>query len=318
MLLEFSFVSALGFGLVGLLVVGLVRQLPVLSNNPWLTESLETIQMAKLSRISVIFGGMGLVWLYGGVEFFLVALTVSMTTIALADKFYFQSKRQGKPSQLEFVTFSRESWLVLLGLIVVRSFVIQHYRVPTGSLEPTVKPGDFLLVNQFAYGWHLPITNTKLLNWGQPKRGDIAVFRYPNDPYKILYVKRVIGVPGDHIVYSNKHLTINGQVIKHDYVGMETDQSNTWNPEAKMSKRIEYLPERQHEIYVSSNYGPYDEVNLVVPKGTYFMMGDNRDRSQDSRFFGPVSEDLLVGRAMFVIFGWDGWWPTWKRTGLML
>ena len=200
---------------------------------------------------------------------------------------------------------------------MIRNFCVQHYRVPTGSLEPTVRPGDFLLVNQFSYGWHLPIVNTKIANYGDPKRGDIALFRYPNDPYRVIYVKRVVGLPGDRIEYKNKQLKINGELVPQEYIGLEKEYGSgcyEW-----LSKRKEYLPGKEHDIFVRSGFSMDDfEVDLVVPEGSYYMMGDNRDNSLDSRFFGPVDEKFLLGKVMYVLLSWDGWSLDWSRIGEQL
>ena len=281
---------------------------------PWFEEPM----VPKFCRMCILAGGLGIVWQQAGVEVFLLVLTFGLVAIALVDKFLLEPKREGAQSIYEFLTFSRETWVFILMLFVVRNFVVQHYRVPTGSLEPTVRPGDFLLVNQFSYGWHLPVLNTPIISWGKPKVGDIAVFRYPKDPLKTIYVKRVVGVPGDRVVYKDKILSINGEVMDQKFIDMEQSASNSWS-NGLLSKREETLKGVKHQIYVKEDsYGFHDDIDVIVPEGTYFMMGDNRDNSQDSRFFGPVSEKLLVGRAMVVLFGWEGQWPTWKRTGLWL
>ena len=281
---------------------------------PWCEEHV----LPQYARLTCLFGLLGMVWLASGVELLLLVLTLGMVALALIDKYVLEPRRGGKTSVYEFLTFPREVWVFVLMLFLVRNFVVQHYRVPTGSLEPTVKPGDFLLVNQFSYGWHVPIVNTPVLSWGKPKTGDIAVFRYPEDPLRTIYVKRVIGVPGDHIVYRNKQLVINGKVIKQDYVSMYQDDSHPMGRQY-LSKRREYLPGATHEILVNDAVlGFHDDIDVVVPEHTYYMMGDNRDGSQDSRFFGPVSEDLLVGRAVITLFGWDGYWPSWARLGRWL
>lgn len=185
-------------------------------------------------------------------------------------------------------------WL-FFAIWLVRSFLVQPYRVPSGSLEPTVYPGDFLLVNQFKYGLRFPVWNKELLPIDTPKRGDIAVFHYPKDP-DTLFVKRVIGEPGDHISYHHKKLLINGKEVTRSYVN---DAKTIDNP-SSVELWDEDLLGLSHQIYVNPNLDYRDDVDVVVPEDHYFVMGDNRDGSHDSRHWGFVSRSHLVGKAMFV------------------
>ena len=276
---------------------------------------------AKNGRTLCFVGGLGLSVMFLGVELFLVVFTIVCCAIAYTFRFAYPDRLKALGSQNSFlsdiVSFCQEYATFLLVVFVIRNFCIQHYRVPTGSLEPTVRPGDFLLVNQFSYGWHLPIVNTKIANYGDPKRGDIALFRYPNDPYRVIYVKRVVGLPGDRIEYKNKQLKINGELVPQEYIGLEKEYGSgryEW-----LSKRKEYLPGKEHDIFVRSGFSMDDfEVDLVVPEGSYYMMGDNRDNSLDSRFFGPVDEKFLLGKVMYVLLSWDGWSLDWSRIGEQL
>ena len=245
-----------------------------------------------------------------GVELFLVLLPIGVALICAGDFLWRRYYGVGEDQSTEVVLFCRENLNLLLVIFFVRYFVIQHYRVPTGSLEPTVQTGDFILVNQFAYGWHVPVLNTKLLPYGQPKRGEIAVFRYPRDPYKLIYVKRVVGLPGDHIVYRDKRLVING---------VEAPQEDAETTSEWLDRRHEWLAGLKHDIYVDdASYTEQDDVDIVVPEGHYFMMGDNRDNSSDSRSWGAVPESLLVGRGELILFGWTEWLPDFMRAGKWL
>jgi signal peptidase I len=197
-------------------------------------------------------------------------------------------------------------WLFLL-VLVLRSFVFQLYRVPTGSLEPTVMPGDILLVNQFAYGLYLPVNHKKIYANQLPKRGEIAVFRWPVNP-SIVFVKRVIGVPGDHVVYKNKQLTINGKSIKITPLKAEKTQPDVFTPSYKVWNAIEYLMPIKHNIFLLKKHTPNDAYSLDVniPKKQYLMMGDNRDLSNDSRFWGFVPENDFIGKAEYIVIGTHG------------
>lgn len=200
----------------------------------------------------------------------------------------------------QLIKFSDQYFTTLLIVALVRFFLIQPYQVPTGSLEPTVMPGDFLLVNQYAYGIRLPLNQKVIIPIGTPARGDIAVFQHPSSPEKL--VKRVVGLPGDHIVYRNKQLIINGLPVA---------QSSTINTSQATSAKdaiiqlTEYLPGKTHQIQITPYTRGTDTVDVVIPPNHYFMMGDNRDNSGDSRIFGPVSEDLLIGKAFFVWMNWN-------------
>lgn len=195
---------------------------------------------------------------------------------------------------------------VLLIVLVIRSFLVQPYRVPTGSLEPTIMPGDFILVNQFSYGLHLPLLNKKIVEIGEPKRGDIALFEFPKNR-AVVYVKRVIGLPGDYIEYTNKKLYINGKPAPQKAI-------------PGGDKKTENLSGVSHEILIDPNKNRGQDFYLVVPDGQYFMMGDNRDNSYDSRYWGFVPEENLVGKAMVIWFSWDSekYRVCWERIGKLV
>lgn len=241
----------------------------------------------------------------------LTALVAGCGLIALIDMLFFQRKRKAQDYPLPVIVENARSFFwVLLVVWIIRSFIVQPYRVPTGSLQPTVKPGDFLLVNQYAYGLNFPVGNHKLVEIGKPKRGDIVLFYAPPDP-SIVYVKRLIGLPGDRIEYRNKVLWINGQEMKQDLIKKTVDDEPAVtgsNPEEHIpvDEKEENLGGVKHRMYViSEGMQSSNDFAVTVPPGHYFMMGDNRDNSDDSRMWGFVPENYLIGKAFLVWLSWD-------------
>jgi signal peptidase I len=234
--------------------------------------------------------------------------------LALIDKLFFAKKRiiTGK-KQPWYFDYSRSFFPALLVVLIIRSFIVQPYRVPTGSLEPTVMPGDFILVQQYSYGLRLPVLQKKIFETGEPKRGDIALFYYPEDT-AVRFVKRVVGLPGDHVVYKNKILTVNGKEMHQTVVGPDLSEEAGALPEPVIRKK-ELLNGIQHDIFVSKDRGWFQQVDVTVPPGHYFMMGDNRDNSIDSRYWGFVPEEYLIGRAFAIWLSWDSnkSRPRWHR-----
>lgn len=239
-------------------------------------------------------------------DFPLILTSIVLITgiISLLDVAFLAKKRlaSGK-EQPRVIEYARSFFPVLLVVLLIRSFIVQPYRVPTGSLEPTVLPGDFIIVNQFAYGLRLPVINTKIVNIGEPKTGDIALFHWPKDP-RILFVKRVIGTPGDHIVYKNKALTINDKVMSQKDLGMVLDDEYSVSYPVELKE--EQLPNNlTHKIFIHKDSNLDDGFDITVPEGNYFMLGDNRDNSGDSRIWGFMPEENLVGKALGVWMSWD-------------
>ncbi len=207
------------------------------------------------------------------------------------------------------IDFSRSFFPVLFFVLFVRSFVFEPFRIPSGSMKPTLIVGDFIFVKKFSYGLRLPVTETKIMDVGLPERGDVVVFRLPSNP-NINYIKRVIGLPGDEIVYKNHRLTINGELIDIS----ETDEFFESTPIYN-----ENLDGRIHETIFHNKSGSNRNSIYVVPKGEYFFMGDNRDRSRDSRYIGTVSEEYLVGEAVRVWMHFVPWEiPDWRRIGMKI
>lgn len=197
---------------------------------------------------------------------------------------------------------------VLLIVLVLRSFVAEPFQIPSGSMLPTLRQGDFIVVSKYAYGLRLPVLDTKIVPVGEPARGDVMVFVPPHqDRY---FIKRVVGLPGDRIRYENKRLYINGDLVPQAYVEQESAEGR---PVRRFS---ETLGDAEHPVYKLVTR-PRQPRKWQVPEGHYFMMGDNRDMSDDSRFWGFVPERNIVGRAEYVWLHWPSWGslPTFARAG---
>lgn len=216
-----------------------------------------------------------------------------------------------QPSFPVIIEYSRAFFPVLLIVLLIRSFIAQPYRVPTGSLEPTIMPGDLILVTQYNYGLHLPVWNKKIMQVDEPVKGQIALFYFPVNK-RITYVKRVIGTPGDTISYIDKVLYINGEKIEQKFLGYSTDIEPGNSPE-KVRVYEETINGVKHKIYINTRKPAANFYNLTVPEGHYFMMGDNRDNSDDSRFWGFVPEQDFIGRAQFVFLSWDSETNDWTK-----
>lgn len=206
------------------------------------------------------------------------------------------------------VEYARSFFPVIFVVMLLRSFLVEPFRIPSGSMMPTLLIGDFILVNKFAYGIRLPVLHTKIVDLGRPERGDIVVFRFPKDP-TMDYIKRVVGLPGDRIGYYNKQLYINGTPIRQASLGIyEGAGQGVTMTGAEL--RSEDLGTVKHDILI--RHGQFSvEGEFVVPEGHYFVMGDNRDNSNDSRYWGAVPEANLVGKAFFIWMNWD-----WENGGI--
>jgi signal peptidase I len=223
------------------------------------------------------------------------ALTLS-GIITLLDVLYFAPKRKKQQSKKLslIVDYARSFFPILLLVFSMRSFAYEPFRIPSGSLKPTLLVGDFILVNKFDYGIRLPVIHTKILSIGKPQRGDIVVFREPPTESRDL-IKRVIGLPGDRVSYKDKVLYINGKEISQQFKQYGTDQddsSASWD----VVEKQENLLGVTHHIYQIPARGN-DDFDVVVPAGKYFMMGDNRDDSADSRVWGFLPEKNIIGKA---------------------
>ena len=218
------------------------------------------------------------------------------------------------------VEIARSFFPVILIVLVLRSFLVEPFRIPSGSMMPTLVAGDFILVNKFTYGIRLPVINRKVIELGEPQRGDVVVFRYPVDP-KTDFIKRVVGLPGDRIRYRNKTLYVNGKAMQQTSIGQYVGNVSPYPQIRSAERKIEDLNGYPHDILLNPSlpgggmYGVNSE--YIVPDGHYFVMGDNRDNSKDSRYWGPMPEENLVGRAFMIWMNWgsgDGW-IGWDRIG---
>lgn len=209
-----------------------------------------------------------------------------------------------EPKEPLVVEYAKSFFPIILAVLLLRSFVIEPFRIPSGSMLPTLLVGDFILVNKYAYGLRLPVLNTKVIEIGSPQRGDVAVFRYPRDP-SIDYIKRVVGLPGDRIGYFGKRLHVNGEPVSLVADGNDAEVSCGIN-NAPADRLLEQLGAMQHAILVCGRQGSL-EGEYVVPAGHYFVMGDNRDNSNDSRYWGFVPEGNLVGKAFMIWLNIGEW-----------
>ena len=308
---------------------------------------MSALTAALYGALALYLGGWFLGFWVGNFALLLFLLSVVTGVYWLAERFHFLPARQAAATALvaqqaarraeltrlgiakvdDDVAEARERllmqpwWLdwtaglfpVIVGVFVLRSFLFEPFKIPSGSMVPTLLVGDLILVNKFEYGVRLPVLNKKIIANQDPERGDVMVFRYPPDP-RLDYIKRVVGVPGDEIVYQNQKLTLNGKPVPMQSLGEFYDEDSLrYAPQFS-----ETFGDKEHRILVdprrSSFFGsespkfPFAEncrysaegMSCKVPPGHYFVMGDNRDNSQDSRFWGFVPDENLVGRAFFV------------------
>ena len=289
-------------------------------------------------------------WYFGMVEGNFALLLFLATVVTglywLAERFYFLPQRQQAAALLEATDIQRRQnlgkmgitqvdgyledaknrilmqpwWLdwtaglfpVIIAVFFLRSFLVEPFKIPSGSMIPTLLVGDLILVNKFTYGLRLPVLNTKITEGTAPQRGDVMVFRYPPKP-SLDYIKRVVGVPGDTVAYINKRLTINGEAVATDSLPefFDEDAMRYFKhfEETLGGKKHRLLNDDERPAFIpgADNFAGRDGclysvegVTCKVPQGHYFMMGDNRDNSLDSRYWGFVPEKNIVGRAFFV------------------
>jgi len=198
--------------------------------------------------------------------------------------------------------YSRSFFPILLVVLLLRSFLVEPFRIPSGSMMPTLLIGDFILVNKFVYGVRLPVLHSKIIETGKPGRGDVVVFRFPGDP-RIDYIKRVIGLPGDRIAYYNKQLYVNGTLVQQTALGEYQGQGQGMTMIGALLL-TEDLTGVNHDILVREGQ-PSVQSEWIVPPEHYFVMGDNRDNSNDSRYWGMVPEANLLGKAFVIWMNWD-------------
>jgi len=245
----------------------------------------------------------------------LLAATVVTGAIWAIDSIALRKKRGSDKPEPLLVELAKSFFPVILVVFLLRSFLVEPFKIPSGSMQPSLLIGDFILVNKFTYGIRIPVLNRKIIEINQPKRGEVMVFRWPEDPSKD-FIKRIVGLPGDVIEYRNKRLTINGTALKVEPAGATTEVDETMNYLQYEAYR-EKLGERNHLMQIipdrpvltsgvrqfpnkSNCEYNYEGVTCRIPQGRYFMMGDNRDNSDDSRYWGFVPEENIVGKAFLV------------------
>ncbi|GAB3732752.1 signal peptidase I [Luteimonas pelagia] len=244
-------------------------------------------------------------------EITLVVLTVFTGLVYLADKLFLRKRRERAAGLLEVrepvvVDYSRAFFPVLAVVLVLRSFVAEPFRIPSSSMMPSLLIGDFILVNKFAYGLRLPVTNRRFIEIGTPERGDVAVFRPPHHPDQD-WIKRVVGLPGDEVAYRDDRVWINGEPLEYERVG-EYVGRGAGAEMAGATMLLEAMPGRPHPVLERPDlpFFAQGEGEWTVPPGHYFVMGDNRDNSEDSRYWGFLPESNLRGKAFLVWMHWDG------------
>ncbi len=215
------------------------------------------------------------------------------------------------------VDFARSFFPIFFIVLILRSFIVEPFKIPSASMMPTLLIGDFILVNKYDYGIRIPVLNTKIIENKTPERGDIVVFRYPVDP-SIPFIKRVVGLPGDKFKYQDKILTINGEAVEQLEIGTyHAVGSGKMMDGAILS--TELLDNAVHEI-LRMPQRQSQNIEGIVPKGHYLVLGDNRDNSKDSRYWGYVPDENLVGRAFMIWMNWDSknGGIDWGRIGTMM
>jgi len=242
----------------------------------------------------------------------LVALTAFSGLVWLIDSLFFKRRRMDRAVQKKIqrprdpviIEYSRSLFPVLLIVLLFRSFLFEPFKIPSGSMIPTLLVGDFIVVNKFAYGLRLPVLHKKFLSLGDPQRGDVVVFRYPVDA-SVNFIKRLIGLPGDTISYRNKQLFVNGEAVEAQKQGRFTsDEVKCSTPRTDAVRLTETIGGVEHDILLHGNSGSRNG-QWLVPEGHYFVMGDNRDRSNDGREWGFVPEQNLMGRAVGIWLNFD-------------
>lgn len=255
-----------------------------------------------------------MIWDFAAV---LTLLSLASGGLWLADSLLWAPRRRaaGDGERVPvLVDYARSFFPIFVIVLVLRSFLVEPFRIPSGSMIPTLLVGDFILVNKFTYGIRLPVLNTKVVELGSPRRGDVVVFRYPVDP-STPFIKRVVGLPGDRVRYQDKTIYINDEAVslipEGTYVGV---RSAVQHSGARLMR--EQLGDVSHAVILTPAM-PAMDGEYTVPEGHYFVLGDNRDNSRDSRFWGYVPDANLIGRAFFIWMNWDGG-PDIERIGTVI
>ena len=223
----------------------------------------------------------------------------------------YQAQVESSAREPVVVEYAKSFFPVLLVVFVLRSFLVEPFQIPSSSMVPTLEVGDYILVNKYTYGVRLPVVRTKVWALNEPRRGDVMVFFPPhmNDTY---FIKRVVGLPGDTIAYRNKQLSVNGEPLEEEILAVLPEGASRYRV------GLESLGDTRHLVQVSESRQARD-FSVKVKPGHYFMMGDNRDNSSDSRIWGQVPEKDIVGKAFAVWMHWDSLFsiPSFSRVGLI-
>ncbi len=247
----------------------------------------------------------------------LFVLLVITGVLWLADKFYARKRRAEDATDPWWVEYGASFFPVILAVFFLRSFLVEPFKIPSGSMIPTLLVGDYILVNKYTYGIRLPVINKKIVDINEPQRGDVMVFRYPDKP-ELDYIKRVVGLPGDTVEYFDKRLKINGESVPIESAGDFIHRDRLYSSEEFIETlgdtrhallndadkpafvpQVHQFPQRNNCTYTNTG------VRCKVPEGHYFVMGDNRDDSSDSRVWGFVPEENIVGKAFFIWFNFN-------------
>lgn len=244
---------------------------------------------------------------------FMVVILLITGLVWLLDIFVLRKNRVAGQAEPWYVEYAKSFFPVILLVFTLRSFLVEPFKIPSGSMMPTLLAGDYILVNKFTYGFRVPILNNTIVAMNKPKQGDVIVFHYPPNP-TIDYIKRVVGVPGDTIQYQDKQLIVNGKKLDVTFTNDYEYEMQGANI-ISARKSVEKLGDIQHDILVHDIPNQYnsdmlgaklqDGETITVPSNSYFAMGDNRDNSADSRVWGFVPEHNLVGKAFFIWMNFD-------------
>jgi signal peptidase I len=273
-------------------------------------------------------------------EILLIVLFLITGGVWLVDRFVLSKKRSKDITEPKWVEYSKGLFPVVVVVFCFRSFLFQPFNIPSESMMPTLIVGDYILTNKFTYGIRLPVINKKIISINNPKRGDVLVFHYPPNP-SLDYIKRVIGVPGDFIEYNNKKLKINGikqsqtpngelDYTEYSYGDAQHDLIDLEAKAVHLDKNQELLDGVKHDVFINAKKPTFistkvsdfvgrenciykdDLIACKVPKDSYFVMGDNRDNSIDSRYWGFVKDEQIVGKAFMIISNFSDF----KRSGI--
>lgn len=302
----------------------------VFSSTAGEAKSENRLHLVQFAYMAIFISALGLMLKFVSFAGVLLLATVITGLIYAWDLLWGARRRPKAAHDPMPVELAKGFFPVILIVFFVRSFIAEPFKIPSGSMIPTLEVGDFILVNKFTYGIRLPVVNRKIVELNQPKRGDVMVFRYPEDQ-SLDYIKRVVGLPGDEISYINKRLIINGKPVPTVPDGGFEASEQGLNFQ-RYDRLREKLGDTQHAIIVNPDTSPlhlagvsqfprrdqcrYNEQGFTcrVPAGHFLMLGDNRDNSKDSRYWGFVPEENIVGKAFFI------WWNfgEFKRIGSVI